>query len=143
MHSPGLVHTMINNRRVGRLDKGRHGALLRLLFWLSRRHRLFYFLFILVECQKLRLIISVVVSVVVVLFWESVRRVESLAKLETRIRVVVAIAMQRDVFWLVVVPVYVISKVLLLLLHFFNLISFCLESWIDHKTILPALKFCK
>lgn len=72
MHSPGLVHTMIDDGRVGRLDKGRHGALLRLLFGLSRRDWLFDFLLILVECQKLRLIISVVVSVVVVLFRKTV-----------------------------------------------------------------------
>ena len=69
MHSPGLMHAMIDDRRVGRLDKGRYRALLRLLFGLSRRHWLLDFLLILVKCQKLRLIISVVVSVVVVLFW--------------------------------------------------------------------------
>ena len=72
MHSPGLMHTMIDYGRVGRLDKGRHRALLRLLFGLSRRDWLFDFLLILVECQKLRLIISVIVSVVVMLFWETV-----------------------------------------------------------------------
>ena len=69
MHPPGLMHAMIDDRWVGRLDKGRYRALLRLLFGLSRRHWLFDFLLVLIECQKLRLIISVVVPVVVVLFW--------------------------------------------------------------------------
>ena len=74
---------------------------------------------------------------------EAVRRVERLAKLETRIGFVVAIAQPANVFWLVVVPVYVISEVLLLLLHLFDLVSFRFESWLDHKTILSSFQFTK